>query len=132
MPLFFNKTTQIFIFTFQNHDWHNIVLSILVRPFFSLCILVCNVKFVSYPLYLFLVMLIFKLKKKMMHCIACRIPVPQPGIESMVPALEILSLNNCTSREVSFMFISAQETEFTYQQVKKTVRQPEREGVSQA
>ena len=64
MPLFFNKTTQIFIFTFQNHDWHNIVLSILVRPFFSLCILVCNVKFVSYPLYLFLVMLIFKLKKK--------------------------------------------------------------------
>ena len=132
MPLFFNKTTQIFIFTFQNHDGHNIVLCILVRPFFSLCILVCNVKFISYPFYLFLVMLIFKLKKKMMHCIARRVLVPQPGIESMVPALEIPSLNNCTSREVSFMFISAQVTEFTSQQVKKTVRQPEREGVSQA
>ena len=67
-----------------------------------------------------------------MHCIACRILVPQSGIESMVPALEIPSLNNCTSKEVWSVFISAQVTEFTSQKVKKTVGQPEKEAVSQA
>ena len=31
----------------------------------------------------------------------CGILVPQPGIEPMPPALEVLSLNHWTSREVS-------------------------------
>jgi len=32
--------------------------------------------------------------------VACRILVPQPGIEPLLPALEVWSLNHWTAREV--------------------------------
>ena len=40
------------------------------------------------------------------HCSACRISVPQPGIELMPSAVEVWSLNQWTAREVSiFSFL---------------------------
>ena len=35
-----------------------------------------------------------------LHCAACGILVPQPGIEPVPPALEVQSLNHWTAREV--------------------------------
>ena len=43
-----------------------------------------------------------------LHCTACGILVPQPGIEPTPPALEVWSLNHWTAKEVlhySFLIV---------------------------
>ena len=51
---------------------------------------------------LFVYLFIFRL-----HCVACGILAPRPGIEPMPPALGAQSLNHWTTREVpAFFFLN--------------------------
>ena len=44
-----------------------------------------------------------------LHCMACRILVPRPGIEPTPPAVEAWSLNHWTTREVPYLVFHSNE-----------------------
>ena len=57
------------------------------------------------PFLIYFLLLIFCL-----HCMACGILVPQPGIEPVAPALGAQSLNHWATREVLLMLHHFQKT----------------------